>query len=405
MKRVASIDALRGFVMFVMIFVNDLASVGKVVPDWMMHYELRHSDANGLTFVDLVFPAFLFIVGLAIPFALESRLSKGEPIARVLRHVLTRTLSLLFIGVLMVNESPSAEKLGWSPALWQVLMFGSAILAFSSFMPRGASAEKVRRWKTVSLVMRCLGLASLLWLGLAWIGPDGERILTLSPFSLRSQWWGILGLIGWDYLIGCVVYLTCRGRLLPTLLVMVMLLTLFVLDRRDVFDGFWLSDIVGIGDTLGTQGAVTVAGVMLAGELRRRDDARGFAIGLMLTSIVAALLLGRIYGYNKNACTPGYGPLACGVTTGLWLLMDLLARHQFTQRLVTVAAIAGTNVLLAYLLSEAWPFVLEAAGLDSEYDHLAQTGLVAAVLRSLACAAFLLGVSARLNKAGFALRL
>ena len=405
MKRIASVDSLRGFVMVVMIFVNDLASVGKVVPDWMMHYELRHSDANGLTFVDLVFPAFLFIVGLAIPFALESRLSKGEPIAKVLLHVLTRTLSLLFIGVLMVNESPNAEKLGWSPALWQVLMFGSAILAFSSFAPRGASLEKTQRWKTISLVMRCLGFALLLWLGLTWIGPHDERIVTLSPFSLRSQWWGILGLIGWDYLVGCIVYLICRGRVVPTLLFMLMLLSLFMLDRRDVFDGFWLSDIVGIGDTLGTQGAVTVAGVMLAGELRRRQDARGFAIGLMLINIVAALLLGHIYGYNKNACTPGYGLLACGVTTGLWLLMDLLARHQLTQRFVSITAIAGTNVLLAYLLSEAWPFVLEVAGFEAGYDHFSETGLLSAVLRSLACSALLLVVSTRLNKTGFVLRL
>lgn len=84
--------------MFVMIFVNDLASAGKVVPDWMMHYELRHPDANGLTFVDLVFPAFLFIVGMAIPFALESRLSKGESLAKVALQVMTRTLSLLLLG-------------------------------------------------------------------------------------------------------------------------------------------------------------------------------------------------------------------------------------------------------------------------------------------------------------------
>lgn len=45
-QRITSIDALRGLVMFTMIFVNDLASVGDIVPDWMMHYELRHEDAN-----------------------------------------------------------------------------------------------------------------------------------------------------------------------------------------------------------------------------------------------------------------------------------------------------------------------------------------------------------------------
>ena len=77
--RIASIDALRGFVMFTMIFVNDLAGAPKnIVPDWMAHFSDRHKDGSGMTFVDLVFPAFLFIVGMSIPFALGPRLKKGD---------------------------------------------------------------------------------------------------------------------------------------------------------------------------------------------------------------------------------------------------------------------------------------------------------------------------------------
>jgi hypothetical protein len=58
--RITSIDALRGFVMFMMIYVNDLAGAGKIVPDWMVHFSDRHRGGSGMTFVDLVFPAFLF---------------------------------------------------------------------------------------------------------------------------------------------------------------------------------------------------------------------------------------------------------------------------------------------------------------------------------------------------------
>lgn len=254
-------------------------------------------------------------------------------------------------------------------------------------------------------VMRCLGFALLLRLGFMWIDAEGERILTLSPFALRSQWWGILGLIGWDYLVGCIVYLICRGRTLPTLVMMVILLALFVLDGRETFDGFWLSKVVGIGDTLGTQGAVTVAGVLLAGELRKQPSAHRFALTLMVACIVAALVLGRIYGYNKNACTPGYGLMACGIASALWLVMDLLCRHRIAQRCVSIAAAAGANVLLAYLLSEAWPFVLQFAGVDDGYQQMVSASLAAAVLRSLLCGGIILGVSVGLNKAGFVLRL
>lgn len=77
--RVTSLDALRGLVMFMMIFVNDLAGAGRIVPDWMVHYSDRHRGGSGMTFVDLVFPAFLFIVGMSVPLALGGRVAKGEP--------------------------------------------------------------------------------------------------------------------------------------------------------------------------------------------------------------------------------------------------------------------------------------------------------------------------------------
>ncbi len=119
-ERITSIDALRGVTMLVMIFVNDLGDVrGDIVPAWMKHFR----GENGMTFVDLVFPTFLFIVGMSIPFALGGRLKKGEPAWRIFFHVLLRTLSLLFLGIMMVNGTPSSEKMGWSGPLWTTLMY------------------------------------------------------------------------------------------------------------------------------------------------------------------------------------------------------------------------------------------------------------------------------------------
>src|SRR5215471_13820055 len=122
--RVTSIDALRGFVMFMMIFVNDLAGAGKIVPDWMVHFSDRHHRGeSGMTFVDLVFPAFLFIVGMSIPLALGARRSKGEPVWKTIGHILVRTISLLAIGILMVHETPDTAALGWSGNWWTVFMY------------------------------------------------------------------------------------------------------------------------------------------------------------------------------------------------------------------------------------------------------------------------------------------
>src|ERR1700743_3226677 len=84
-ERVVSIDAARGLVMFTMLFVNDLAGVShEIVPAWMRHFHGR----SGMTFVDQVFPGFLFIVGMSIPFALGSRLNKSEPGWKTFLHLL-----------------------------------------------------------------------------------------------------------------------------------------------------------------------------------------------------------------------------------------------------------------------------------------------------------------------------
>src|SRR6266576_3088211 len=150
--RITSIDALRGFVMFMMIFVNDLAGAGHFVPDWMVHFSDRHPKGSGMTFVDLVFPAFLFIVGMSVPFALGGRMAKGEPFLRTLGHVAVRTLSLLFIGILMVHETPDTTALGWSGDSWCVLMYLSAVAAFCSFSePASASEPRRKQWRIVSL--------------------------------------------------------------------------------------------------------------------------------------------------------------------------------------------------------------------------------------------------------------
>jgi predicted acyltransferase len=58
-NRVQSMDALRRFVMFMMIFVNDLSSAGRVVQNCLVHFRDRHHGGSGMTFVDLVVPAFL----------------------------------------------------------------------------------------------------------------------------------------------------------------------------------------------------------------------------------------------------------------------------------------------------------------------------------------------------------
>jgi predicted acyltransferase len=403
--RVVSIDALRGLVMFTMIFVNDLAGVSpKTVPDWMRHFHGR----SGMTFVDLVFPAFLFIVGMSIPFALGGRLRDGEQVRKTLFHVLVRTLALLAIGILMVNdESPGHDMMGLPPDLWAVLMFLSAIIAFCSISLPTAPKQQL---KMMTSLLRGIGIGGLLTLAFMFRGEHGERIISLSPFAIHTVWYGILGLIAWAYLVGSLVWVLFRTNAAALLGCVVLLLALYPADRTGAFNGFWLSRYIGIGEMLGAHPSITVAGILLAsvlvppGKVKLAGRIR-FAILFILGFAAAALLLNGLYGINKNQATPSWCLWACAVTASVWLVFHALSDLGPVHPVAKILAVAGQNVLLAYLISEMLPSVLELLHLDDAYSSLAEHGLASAVARSAACAAIILCVTAGLNRIGFRLKL
>src|SRR3984957_11081183 len=80
--RLMSLDLFRGATIALMILVNDAGDESAA------YWPLRHSAWNGWTPTDLVFPFFLFIVGVAMAFSFSSRLKRGESRRELLGHVL-----------------------------------------------------------------------------------------------------------------------------------------------------------------------------------------------------------------------------------------------------------------------------------------------------------------------------
>jgi heparan-alpha-glucosaminide N-acetyltransferase len=417
-QRIVSIDALRGFVMFTMIFVNDLAGASKeIVPDWMVHFSDRHKGGSGMTFVDLVFPAFLFIVGMSIPIALSGRLAKGEPIWKLLLHVVGRTVSLLAIGILMVNGEgghANSKLMGFSGTTWTVLMFCSALLAFCSISPPvwvKAAPKTKQVYRGITLLLRAIGIGGLVWAAFVFRGgKDGKQIISLDPVFIHPSWYGILGLIGWSYLVAAVAFLVCRTSRTALLGCVILLLCLFAADRKGQFEDFWLTHVVGIGEALGSLASISVAGVLLGtilltpatSTVKARTQ---FTLLFIAGFSAAAMLLTRQWGISKNNATPSWCLWASAITAALWLLFYLVADVLRWRFISKPLAVAGENVLLAYLLSEMMEAVFSVLGWGNWYDGLNGPYLANAIGRSVGCAVFILLITAALNRLGFRLKL
>src|SRR5258707_9172350 len=98
-KRVLSIDLLRGADVWLMLFVNEMAGV-KAPPAFLRHMP---ASADGMTITDVVFPAFLFITGMAIPLALGGRLRPGDSPGALWGPLPRRAAAPLGLGVLMIH--------------------------------------------------------------------------------------------------------------------------------------------------------------------------------------------------------------------------------------------------------------------------------------------------------------
>src|ERR1700688_4843204 len=97
-ERLLSIDVVRGITIAFMIMVNNNGGPGS----WGF---MNHAAWNGLTPTDLVFPTFVFVVGVSVVFAFESRLAKGAARAQLAWHTAQRAAILIVLGI-VVNSFP-----------------------------------------------------------------------------------------------------------------------------------------------------------------------------------------------------------------------------------------------------------------------------------------------------------
>lgn len=210
-NRASSIDLLRGFALLMMIF-SGMLPFGGALPAWMYHAQVPpplhqfNPTIAGLTWVDLVFPFFLFSMGAAASFALPLKLARNG-LTRTFGELLRRSIRLLFIAIVGWQFHPlRLPTLGWWAGIAGLLTYLGLFLAFFTF------PNKTGRQKLITG-----GLSALILSGVAaWLMASGKAIdpsvndaimrVLANVYFFGSIIW-IVTNGGWSFRLGIAVFI------------------------------------------------------------------------------------------------------------------------------------------------------------------------------------------------------
>ena len=381
--RIASIDIFRALTMLLMIFVNDLWTLHGI-PQWLEH---TTAEEDGMGLADVVFPAFLFIVGLSIPFAIKARLSQGDSRPRVLVHILRRTLALVVMGFFMVNqENYRSDVPQFIRSAWEVLMIFAFLLIWNNY-EKDKILGKIPVWILQSTGILLLFLLALIYKG----GTPGE------PSWMSPHWWGILGLIGWAYFVCSILYLLAGSRLW---LVIIFWIILHLLNVQE----FMPIDGTGRGFRIivsASNHALVMSGVLATMiYIHFKNVNRKFLFpALLLIPAVISLVYGfgvrPFWGISKILATPSWTAICAGISYAVFALIYVISDIFHFTRWANIFMPAGRSTLTCYLVPGlVYPFLWPLQQLLPQSFLEGWTGL----LKSLLFALFIILLTGLLEK-------
>jgi predicted acyltransferase len=315
-QRLLSLDVARGITIAFMIMVNNNGGPGS----W--HF-MNHAAWNGLTATDLVFPTFVFVMGISTVFAIESRLARGATRGEIVRHAALRTVILCLLGI-VVNSFPFFEldHMRFYGVLQRIAVCYLAVTLLYLWDRRVWSLAAV-------LVVALVGYWLLLrWVPIPGAGMPGRDV----PFMDVRQ-----NVVSWT-----------DRQLFPHHL------------YRDVPDhnvrdpeGL-LSDLPAIGTAL--------MGMLTGIYLRTRRPSSATTRGLAAAAI-GSLALGYVWSVwfplNKNLWTSSYVLAAGGYSLALLTLVFWAVDEKgWRTRWTWIWIVFGSNAIAAYMFSELLPGVL-----------------------------------------------
>ncbi len=345
-NRIYSIDIMRGFTLILMLFVNDLHMPG--VPAWLGH---MNANFDGMGLADWVFPGFMFMVGMAVPFAIGNRIKRGESNLTISRHILVRSLSLLIIGVLMSNSrNVYGEFTGISKSIWSFIMYSGVFLIWNDY-------KETDRNKILILCLKIAGI--LMILPMVYIFRSGG--LPENGFSFRS--WGILGTIGWGYLAASFIYLAVRNNIMKTTVALIFFLGLNILSKLHLMD--FLNPVKPVFGVLlnGNAPFIVLSGLFITLILKKlsNDDPNKAALTILslgVLSIITGFILRNWFIISKIQSTPSWALICNGISMILFALLYWIIDIKKHSSWASFLKPAGENSLTVYLVPDMFYYII-----------------------------------------------
>jgi heparan-alpha-glucosaminide N-acetyltransferase len=368
--------------MAVMVFVNDLSSVHGL-SKWTYHMP---ANVDAMTYVDMVYPAFLFIVGMAMPIAIRQRLKRNASIASLWMHVVLRAIALLVLGLILANaEHGDAARMHIAPQLWALLGLAGAVLLWNVYS--GLSSRVV-------LLLRSAGAALIVVMFAIFrrSTPGGERWIN---FSYPE----ILGLIGLTYFAVCLLYIpTRRWRSAPVIWLIVLVTYNAACIAGWIPFAHLPMYIWPFGN--GAMVSITMAGIVTSliflGEHRWKTPWQRIQLALLMAVICfAAGWLLKPLGISKIRATPTWSlwsvAASCALFTALYWLCDVRKQTRWAWLLRP----AGSNTLLTDLVPDVYYFLAGLTGLGYLLGHFnaGWPGIIRAVVFTIAVLLVAMGLT------------
>jgi hypothetical protein len=245
----------------------------------------------------------------------------------------------------------NAELTGISENLWAILMYLAVFLFWNDY------PEKENNFFTVT-GFKILALAIFVFIVFKFRSGQPQN-----NGSLITGWWGILGLIGWAYLVSAFTYVLCGDSIFKTSLVTALFLGLNILSSLKMLE--FLNPVKPVlGIIIDGNNPLIVLTGLIAGLLIRKIPSTEYKkviylfAGLGITYIVTGFILRHWFIISKIKATPSWGMICSGISMLVFILLYYIADVKKKIKWAEFLRPAGENSLTTYLAPDVLYYLI-----------------------------------------------